>query len=517
MAIQDKFNKTNHIYKITKDIDLGGATLNIPAGCTLDFQGGSFSNGIINFNNTTVLNGSMQNCTFSGVVSNTIYLSRFTKSDDNIADFINWVTSKSSNRLVIDKNITIDKPINILYKTDIDCLNNTITVDDSFTGDVLFKCYNSSNSANAIVNIRNAIINFNGTIGSDSCPICFEFEYLLRGTKFENIEIRSWDNTVFKCGYKNYSDVSEAINFYKLTINSSSRSNKNFPLMDLKRLHESNFNMCRFFNSSNFGDSTTFGDSTDGSVLIKMKNCNNITFDNCFFGAQKGKIFEVTTDANKLSNGINIINSTFEQCLTSGDEPMMYFQAENTSNSGCSVNIMNNRYNYPFQKGFIYLHNVLGSNIIFLPLNYKFNYGSEGNNIINTEIQNPSFIGDGNSKNTIKILCRNGGIKYLFNSSYKEDSIHTNSYSMKYSNGTNSAGVVLCNPSNKNGEIQLVINDQTVETFNLLGLIPKTYESSNRPQYSTNTSKGKCIFDTTLNKPIWWTGTKWVDATGADV
>ena len=24
-------------------------------------------------------------------------------------------------------------------------------------------------------------------------------------------------------------------------------------------------------------------------------------------------------------------------------------------------------------------------------------------------------------------------------------------------------------------------------------------------------------FDTTLNKPIWWTGTKWVDAIGADV
>lgn len=24
-------------------------------------------------------------------------------------------------------------------------------------------------------------------------------------------------------------------------------------------------------------------------------------------------------------------------------------------------------------------------------------------------------------------------------------------------------------------------------------------------------------FDTTLNKPIWWTGSKWVDATGAEV
>lgn len=47
MAIQDKFNRPNVIYKITKDIDLGGGTLTIPEGCTLDFQGGSFSNGVL--------------------------------------------------------------------------------------------------------------------------------------------------------------------------------------------------------------------------------------------------------------------------------------------------------------------------------------------------------------------------------------------------------------------------------------------------------------------------------------
>lgn len=47
MAIQDKFNKANTIYKITKDIDLGATTLTMPAGCTLDFQGGAISNGTL--------------------------------------------------------------------------------------------------------------------------------------------------------------------------------------------------------------------------------------------------------------------------------------------------------------------------------------------------------------------------------------------------------------------------------------------------------------------------------------
>lgn len=55
MAIQDKFNKPNVIYKITKDIDLEGSTLTIPVGCTLDFQGGSIINGILTLNKTKIL------------------------------------------------------------------------------------------------------------------------------------------------------------------------------------------------------------------------------------------------------------------------------------------------------------------------------------------------------------------------------------------------------------------------------------------------------------------------------
>lgn len=53
---QSKFNKSNVIYKIVNDIDLGNAALTIPTGCTLDFQGGSFSNGTIILDNTIIRN-----------------------------------------------------------------------------------------------------------------------------------------------------------------------------------------------------------------------------------------------------------------------------------------------------------------------------------------------------------------------------------------------------------------------------------------------------------------------------
>lgn len=51
---QSKFNKSNVTYKIVNDINLGNAALTIPAGCTLDFQGGSFSNGVIVGNSTVI-------------------------------------------------------------------------------------------------------------------------------------------------------------------------------------------------------------------------------------------------------------------------------------------------------------------------------------------------------------------------------------------------------------------------------------------------------------------------------
>lgn len=46
------FSYSNVIYRICADVDLDGGTLTIASGCTLDFQGGSFSNGTITLNNT---------------------------------------------------------------------------------------------------------------------------------------------------------------------------------------------------------------------------------------------------------------------------------------------------------------------------------------------------------------------------------------------------------------------------------------------------------------------------------
>lgn len=50
-----KFSKVNTVYHIKSGINLQGKSLDIPSGCLLYFDGGSFSNGVVNGNNTMIV------------------------------------------------------------------------------------------------------------------------------------------------------------------------------------------------------------------------------------------------------------------------------------------------------------------------------------------------------------------------------------------------------------------------------------------------------------------------------
>ncbi len=71
---QTMINKANTRYIIQYDYDLDGATITIPEGCTLDFQGGSFSNGTLSGNHTYIQGGNSgifkSNLSISGTFDN---------------------------------------------------------------------------------------------------------------------------------------------------------------------------------------------------------------------------------------------------------------------------------------------------------------------------------------------------------------------------------------------------------------------------------------------------------------
>lgn len=82
---QDMINQENTIYIIQYDYDLNGAEITIPNNCTLQFEGGSLSNGTINFNNT-VLKG---NYKFNNCYLNNKIISK-NLSDDNFIGNTNY-------------------------------------------------------------------------------------------------------------------------------------------------------------------------------------------------------------------------------------------------------------------------------------------------------------------------------------------------------------------------------------------------------------------------------------------
>lgn len=82
---QDMISDANTIYEIRYDFDLNGETITIPEGCTLKFEGGSFSNGTL-LGNNTIVNSKPILC-FRCALSGTFY------SDDPRAEWLGNIQS----------------------------------------------------------------------------------------------------------------------------------------------------------------------------------------------------------------------------------------------------------------------------------------------------------------------------------------------------------------------------------------------------------------------------------------
>ena len=100
----EQVTKENTIYEIRYDFDLNGATITIPEGCTLDFQGGSISDGTIIFN-TTNIKAASDSCIFNNInFEGAMSISEF---------FIDWIGASIKNS---DNSDYITKAIEISSK-----------------------------------------------------------------------------------------------------------------------------------------------------------------------------------------------------------------------------------------------------------------------------------------------------------------------------------------------------------------------------------------------------------------
>ena len=68
----EQVTEANTIYEIRDHFNLGGNSVNIPAGCTLKFNGGDISNGSVVYNNTEIQGNPIIDCTCTGGLRNSV-------------------------------------------------------------------------------------------------------------------------------------------------------------------------------------------------------------------------------------------------------------------------------------------------------------------------------------------------------------------------------------------------------------------------------------------------------------
>ena len=85
-SFASQVTENNTIYEIRYDFDLGGASVTIPAGCVLKFDGGSINNGTLVFTNTFLFGEPKISARFSGQLSNQIVETKWFDNDHLLQD-----------------------------------------------------------------------------------------------------------------------------------------------------------------------------------------------------------------------------------------------------------------------------------------------------------------------------------------------------------------------------------------------------------------------------------------------
>lgn len=109
------FSYSNVIYKVCADIDLGGGELTIASGSTLDFQGGSFSNGNIVFQNTKIIADKdtqiFNNISFSNLYE--ISIKWFGAKGDGVTDDTNVFLAICNKEYTRENQLTVHIPVGV--------------------------------------------------------------------------------------------------------------------------------------------------------------------------------------------------------------------------------------------------------------------------------------------------------------------------------------------------------------------------------------------------------------------
>lgn len=316
-------------------------------------------------------------------------------------------------------------------------------------------------------------------VGSQKMPKCsnirilnceFNMKHASGTTGTTAIRVGNCDNLYIKNNIINYEDVAET------------KSSVGIGLLftiNCKNINISNniINSCK-----NIGFNGTSSNITIEDVIIKnniFKCCSsNITrnnnsiyvyycgFNNLTIADNKFPLEDISIEAtdSNISKNIYLTNNTFGNFDTINGTPFRLFNC---------TNLYIERNKFFDTKSSIHLNKITN---IFI-LNNSYIYSKEG------------------ETSTDNLLIGNSDGYFYCIQNYTNKKRWTYSFIRENT----------CNFSEKfteNNSLCLGMSDSVIGSI--------------RPNLASQ-RQGTIFFDTTINKPIWWTGTKWIDATGADV
>ena len=461
----DEITLPNIIYKIVSDIDLNNTTLTLPANCTLDFQGGSFSNGTIVGSNTKIEAGLTKifetDVTLSGTWNIVdAYSEWFGAKKDGISDDYLPIqkTLDSFKLLKLNKgtyNITL--PIKISSNTSIYGVNNKTCI--------LQKTGNSTiDDINAVLIITSTATYVSGvnlslfTISSAG----YNVDYGIYAPQFSNSTLNCID--IWQCKTGIYLTTSWGLIFNQLDISSNTRY----------RLSGSSYG---------YPIDTTYGiycNSSGGTTFI-LNRCyvHGVAFGYYIKGIHKINFNNATAD--------NTHNTSFH---LEGCEGVL-------NNCGCeNACIKQNSYLIYIANSMLTFENFVTDGVILEETNVsaqliRVAYGSVAK-FINSKIQDVTVVGT-----------------FYY-------TLVSNASSVEYDR--NKTGFKTPNSFSDADSIIKVIEKDSIIVYKQGNFSNTTYfgirSLGNTASRPTNAPVGFIYYDMTLSKCIVWNGTTWINLDG---
>lgn len=572
MAIQDKFNRANVIYKITKDIDLGATNLVLKPGSIVDYQGGKLLNGSVNITDKSVtINDEVIGATakvrymlpdpkYAGEVTLVLndmkgYLRRYNLIADGITDnsvnlsalivdpaFKYFIRNRKV-KLVFAPNNSLDQnpsgtylfksPINLDsygYMRELEIILNadlkfdfseatvpTLAELKASTTNIApnFNCFNLNNFAS---------LKIRGTGVRDSNPTNLRLCYIDGGAD-------TFTGTYYE-GIKSDSGIS----YY------SSFSNGAISASNCGRVELDNFESFNSFHGISVGGNCY----VNGLYVHDIKGDNGITVrgNSTYFkgdrgGAVRNCICESCQDLGISIQGRNFLveNCICRNCGNNNDPESESFGVNSSFNAGggysCEVKLSDSHTEVPVNITFI---NCIAEDCY----NYGFYTDIAGVQMIDCQVKNITKTW----KDSYQALWESDSFRYGPLILRKGTAIMLPSTAVNVNNPLPAFRLSNCYISNVNGLSSIGIVGAEVQFYNCIIDNVKVNDSIVNPPENlcygcifknmnlnqfdytiidtatkqfgptsnrpTAPAKGKYYFDSTLGKPLWWDGTAWV-------